>query len=346
MDKYIYKLNDKIIYNNLIDNDIFTKYSRFPIASISKFMTVIILLKLKINLNLTVYDILIETNCNNIINSELIVKIFKKNPLLRYTKIIDIIRHKAGINSLFPFILPKEYNDNYLYNTNNISISSFMLKYLSKHNITISRLFYNKTYYYSTIGYILLGFLIECITGKSYLENLKQFIFIPCNMINSNIGEYDTELYTKQHIRLNKTFMQRLLTFGSSGGGICSCIQDLENFIHGLNNILTISDIEFLKENTIWLCENGNNYNGECLTCSTGNCDIDNFINNSININKNKIVIGGEYYNNNNNLKISVNGNFIGVKTNITYDFDNNFSISFNTCHTLPHNIKNMLLRK
>ena len=49
-----------------------------------------------------------------------------------------------------------------------------------------------KEYSYSNSGYFLLGVIIEKVTGKSYEENLKKYIFTPLNMVNSGYDHYSS----------------------------------------------------------------------------------------------------------------------------------------------------------
>lgn len=267
--KYIYCNNNSFIVNNTIDDDIITNITRFPIASISKFMTVLLILKLRINTNLTVGDIIKYP------------EIFVKNPQLKNTKIIDIIKHEAHIKSLTPFILPNVKSDFWL--------SDFMEEYLKNHKVFIGIPF--TEYYYSTIGYIILGYLIEHITKESYFSNLKKYILIPCGMTHTSISNYDIKLYTNKYIKINDLLMKKLLIFGSSGGGLCSCVRDLKMLCINLKRLLTKSDLDFLQKNTIWAI-----------------CNI-----------------------------LSINGNFIGVKINITFDvLTGKHIINFKTCHTMP----------
>ena len=285
--KYIYCNNDIFTVDNTIDDDIITDITKFPIASISKFITVILILKLKINTDLTIGDYIKSPS------------IFIKNPQLKKTKIIDIIKHEAHIKSVFPFILPDVTTDFWL--------SDFMEDYLKKHKVFIK--IKSLEYYYSTIGYIILGYLIEQITGESYFTNLKRIILDPFKMTHTTISNYDIKLYTNNFIKINDTLMKKLLIFGSSGGGLCSCVDDLKKFCENIGTLLSKSDIEFLYDNTIWFCKVHNN-RGTCHSISN---------------------------------VLSVNGNFIGAKINISIDFDTNrYVINFKTCHTMP-NLKSML---
>ncbi|MFI5204109.1 MAG: serine hydrolase [Flavobacteriales bacterium] len=86
-------------------------------------------------------------------------------------------------------------------------------------------------YHYSNSGYILLGYIIEKITGKSYEEVLQNKIFTPLKMINSGYDN-NAELRNKA-FGYNKTgntlapanYIDMSVPFAA--GGIYSTVEDL-----------------------------------------------------------------------------------------------------------------------
>ncbi len=85
---------------------------------------------------------------------------------------------------------------------------------------------------YSNSGYILLGYIIEKITGKPYAEVLNENIFEPLNMINSGYENF-SEVLPKRASGYNRfidqysnaPYLDSSVPF--SAGGIYSTVEDL-----------------------------------------------------------------------------------------------------------------------
>ncbi len=87
---------------------------------------------------------------------------------------------------------------------------------------------------YSDTGYILLGLLIEKVTGKSFGDNLKTLIFDPLAMSNSYLMFYSDPQPTREIAKIwfNGVDISKLnlLSCDWAGGGIVSTTQDLLKF--------------------------------------------------------------------------------------------------------------------
>lgn len=95
-------------------------------------------------------------------------------------------------------------------------------------------------FHYSDTGYILLGLIIEKITGKPFHQMLKEAIFIPLKMQHSYLMFYD-EPMTQPKTPIAKIWFNgtEISTFKSlsidwSGGGIVSTTEDLLKFMQAL----------------------------------------------------------------------------------------------------------------
>lgn len=89
-----------------------------------------------------------------------------------------------------------------------------------------------KVYHYSDTGYILLGLIIEKVTGKSFHEHLHDEIFIPLEMQDSYLlyySEPQQQLRPIQTIWLNGSDVTNhpSLSADWAGGGIISTPRDL-----------------------------------------------------------------------------------------------------------------------
>lgn len=79
---------------------------------------------------------------------------------------------------------------------------------------------------YSNTGYLLLGYLVEQVSGQSYKVFLDQQIFEPLEMMNTGFAQDDTDLaigYSSNGLEAG--FMNPSLAY--SAGGLISTVEDL-----------------------------------------------------------------------------------------------------------------------
>ena len=87
-------------------------------------------------------------------------------------------------------------------------------------------------YAYSNSGYVLLGYIIETVTGKSYAEVVQQNIFVPLRMINSGYERAEDDAPNKA-IGYNQTgpmfepapFIDMSIPFAA--GALFSSVEDM-----------------------------------------------------------------------------------------------------------------------
>ena len=119
---------------------------------------------------------------------------------------------------------------------------------------------------YSNAGYIVLGLIVEKVTGQSYYDYVKENIFEPSGMISTAAYELDAETpnlaigYTKLDAKGNETdkltdnsFMMPMRG-GSAGGGF-STVEDLLKFGNALldHQLLSPASTELLLEGKVEL---------------------------------------------------------------------------------------------
>lgn len=112
---------------------------------------------------------------------------------------------------------------------------------------------------YSNSGYMVLGLIIEKVSGQNYFDFVKQYIYKPAKMINTDAYELDNvipNLATGYTMSLEepgqwKNNIFSNLAKGTPAGGGYSTVDDLLNFANALQNNLLLS-----KENTA-LCTSG-----------------------------------------------------------------------------------------
>ncbi len=220
---------NKVAYEfNNIDKEKLTEESEFPIASISKIFIIISILLLQERW---------ELNINNKIGKYLDYDEIKN------LKIIDIMNHRSGLkkwyNKVKNFISKIKYN----------SATEVFKKY--KKNSCIDKELIGE-FSYSNIGYIILGVLIEKITGAPYYEFIKDNILEPLKMNNTGIKDCNITLYNTYGKKLNKNQIYSR-TCASSAGQFKSCIKDLLKFSH-FPKLLKRHSLELLKD--MYICKN------------------------------------------------------------------------------------------
>ncbi len=99
-----------------------------------------------------------------------------------------------------------------------------------------------KIFNYSDTGYILLGLIIEKITGKSFAKNLEDEIFLPLEMRDSYLMFYSEPMNTPKK-NIEKIWFNNVeisgfesLSCDWSGGGIVSTTADLLKFNQALRS--------------------------------------------------------------------------------------------------------------
>lgn len=117
---------------------------------------------------------------------------------------------------------------------------------------------------YSNSGYIVLGMIIEKLSGNNYYDYVKENIFIPAGMKNTDCFETDSSIdnLAEGYIKKDENGVWKTSVYmkgakGSSAGGAYSTINDLFNFAKALKNNILIS-----KESLALMTseENENNY--------------------------------------------------------------------------------------
>jgi CubicO group peptidase (beta-lactamase class C family) len=220
---------NKVAYEfNNIDKQKLTEESEFPIASISKIFIIVSLLLLQERWELNIND-----KIGKYLDYEEIDDL----------KIIDIMNHRSGLkkwyNKVKNFISKIKYNcatDVYKkYNKNNLFNEDIVGEFS-----------------YSNIGYIILGVLIEKITGAPYYEFIKENILVPLKMNNTGVEDCNVILYNINRKKLNKNqILSRSLA--SSAGQFKSCIKDLIKFSQ-FPKLLKKHSLELLKD--MYICKN------------------------------------------------------------------------------------------
>jgi CubicO group peptidase (beta-lactamase class C family) len=222
-----YKSGKLYVLNN-IDNEKLNDSSEFLIGSITKIFTIIILLilqekgKLKLTESISKY-----------------IKSDKDN--LKNISIIDLINHESGMK-LFPDFKKKDKLRPFT------TASEVSEVFLDEKLITFEKGKHN----YSNVGYILLGSIIENVTGLSYLENYHKYIIKPLKLKHTNLCETNITIYNGDKEKLSDVEkLQRF--FAASAGCMHSCVNDLVKFAKNIPKLLNKKSLELLKK--FYICK-------------------------------------------------------------------------------------------
>jgi len=201
-------------YVNTIDNDILNENSEFRIGSISKlFMDITILLMQEKN------ELSVNDKLSKYIGSENQKNIFSKITLL------DIMNHKSGM---------KRSSDDR--KNDKIPQDQIVPKY--KNATEVMKLFIDESLFehkkgdesYSNIGFIILGAVIEKITGiNNYSKIIKKYLLNPLGMKHTDIGETNIKLYNENGKPLSENAFNEIY-YAASSGGFYSTVHDMIMF--------------------------------------------------------------------------------------------------------------------
>ncbi|GLB49389.1 serine hydrolase domain-containing protein [Neptunitalea lumnitzerae] len=216
-----------------IKNNVDTK---FNIASITKMFTAVATLQLyeqgKLKLDIPIGEYLPDY----------------PNKLVRDSVTIhQLLTHTSGLNNFYVTDLDKIKNLDYK------KISDFVP--LFANDTLLSKP--GTKYDYSATGMVVLGLIIEKVSGKSYYDYLRENIFQPAQMTNTTELEIDSVVKNKANgytsmFGQNKTLKKNdyYLTKASPGGFHYSTISDLFNFSKALrsNKLLKKETTELMLE--------------------------------------------------------------------------------------------------
>lgn len=202
-----------------VKNNIDTK---FNIASITKLFTAVATLQLyeqeKLKLNIPIGKYLPDY----------------PNQLVRDSVTIhQLLTHTSGLNNFYVVDSDKIRNMEYK------NISDFVPLFVNDTLLSKPGTKYN----YSATGFVILGLIIENVSGKNYYDYIKDAILKPAEMFNTTELEIDSIVSNKASgytsmFGKNKFLKKNdcYLTKASPGGFYYSTVSDLFNFSKALRN--------------------------------------------------------------------------------------------------------------
>lgn len=221
----------------------FKPATRFNIASLNKLFTMVAILKLNQEGKLKFSDLM-----------------KRYLPYMTDSKadkvtILHLLKHESGYGMYWD----DEY---FLANMDHLLTIESYMNFLKDASIAFDP---GSKKMYSNTGYVLLGAIIEEVTGQTYYDYIQEIIFSPLNMVNTgySIDFSDPNLamgYTMQHedesISDVKPNIDLTPVMGNSAGGGYSTLEDLRIFIKAwyegklLNSEMTIFGLTAFERTT------------------------------------------------------------------------------------------------
>ena len=233
--------NNEFGFDDLEKKTIIQKNAQFRIASMTKPFTATAIMQLiekgKLSLNDTIY------------------KFFPSLANASKITIYQLLSHTSGIPNWFEAEMPKDEPKNFPMCKNPHTFIERM---------GIISLFEPGTYHaYSNTGYVLLGEIIEIVSGQSYFEYLKANILKPANMVDTEMEyvEYTSPKWVKGYgynPELSNPFTKpEFYHMPFSAGGLRSSTSDVMKFMEALETGKLIRKETFEKMTTYAVINNG-----------------------------------------------------------------------------------------
>ncbi len=229
-----------------IPNQIDTK---FNLGSMNKMFTAVAILQLMESDKLSLEDTIIQH-----------IPDYPNTEVATVVTIHQLLTHTSGLGDVFT----EEFSANpHQYRSNADFLPLFVNEPLQFQP--------GEQFSYSNAGYVVLGLIIERVSGQSYDEYIQQNIYDPSGMVNTGAFEIDADTpnlavgYTTRNIWGNETGILTSNTAlmpgeGFAAGGGYSTVEDLLNFRNALLSfeLLNPESTELLLTGKVVVRENSN----------------------------------------------------------------------------------------
>ncbi|WP_299156944.1 serine hydrolase domain-containing protein [uncultured Tenacibaculum sp.] len=222
--------NNKIIYKksfgyaNIENHKKNTKNSIFNIASVTKPLTAVGIMKL-----VDAGKLSLETSINTFFPN--FIPDFSKDITIRH-----LLNHSSGMQANIGRI--DDEGNGLMPGKNTIALND-LLKIFKDSKLKFKP---GKGYEYNNFGYSLLAYIIEKVSGQTYAEYMKQAVFTPANMKNTTADNFKfirKRAFPHTGLGMNefKKFSYPLLfSWVIGAGNIQSTTGDLYKFMEALEN--------------------------------------------------------------------------------------------------------------
>jgi len=200
-------------------------------------------------------------------------KLSLENPLAKWfpeiswashVTINHLLTHTSGIAS---FDNTKEYESNkYLYRN-----SEELLSYVTKKELLFEP---GKHFAYSNTGYLMLGIIIERVTGRSYKEAVEQYIINKINLDKTDVITSQTmnDLIVKGHHKGNVLSEAENSVVPFAAGSIAATPRDLIIFFQALmsGRLLSKSSLQIMFSDMNLMTGSQSTYYGKGVVAALG----------------------------------------------------------------------------
>jgi CubicO group peptidase (beta-lactamase class C family) len=218
-------------YSNINEQTLFNPTTKTRIASLIKPMTAIAIMQLYEKGRLEL-DVPIQAYLPS----------YPQNQKAKIT-IRQLLNHTSGTPSYKGM---KEINNKVQYD----SIAEVVRLFENRDLLSVP----GKEYHYTSYGYVLLGYIIEQVSGMSYGDYMRKFIWDRAGMSNTGIEEYSSDYQNKSLLyRKNdkgKFYEEEKTNLSDRipGGGVYSTTEDLMKFSKAVveNKLISESTLEMM----------------------------------------------------------------------------------------------------
>ncbi len=224
---------------------------RFHVASVGKLFTSVTVMLLQEQGRLSIDD-----KAADILGSDMLKGLFmyKDKDYSADVTVRQLLNHTSGIADYFedPVESGVSMKDLIVNEPDRFYTPNDLLDFTRYHQKAVG--FPGRKMHYSDSGYILLGLIIEKVSGRPFHENLHGLIFDPLNMNDSYLMFYSEAANGPAPI--NEIWLEgseihddKSLSIDWSGGGIISTLSDLSIFIKALNsgNLINKESLSLMK---------------------------------------------------------------------------------------------------
>lgn len=224
---------------------------RYHVASIGKVFTATLIQMLAERKVLSVEDAIHQFVSSADLDG---LFVFQEHDYANEVTIEQLLGHTSGIADYFEGIAKtieggrtkrKSFIDEVLTDPDHLWTPQELIDYTRKYQSAVG--IPGKKFNYSDTGYILLGLIIEQVTGKSFAKNLTDEIFAPLGMCDSYLM-FHSESVNHSQRDIEKIWVNNVEVSGFNslscdwaGGGIVSTTADLLRFNLALRNGQLIS---------------------------------------------------------------------------------------------------------
>lgn len=180
------------------------------------------------------------------------IHLLNKKPYAEEITIAMLLHHTSGISDIFTDAATK-FNISVLFHKKRQYTTEMLMNRFYKYKLNEKP--FNKPvegYHYSDMNYMVLGFIIEQLTGKSLPEAIRERILSPLKMENTYFEFYEPKQGNGKRIDafLNRINMTKNIntSYEWGGGGLVSTAKEMGIFIEALFNLKCFKNEETLAK--------------------------------------------------------------------------------------------------